>query len=927
MTFNRETIQRRSAKFLFWAWHVIYSILAVFLVVPTLAIPLFNSVMNDNVPWHYLIYISLIVILPFVSMYVGARYFRKNHRLLMKYFYGFEMPFLFFLLVRVFTFRDDGLAVHWLMLNVLIGLTVWLAFLFIQQRGNTTDIPLHNDWPGTVGSTVLAGVGLYFGSLFLIIQLPNAVEFIAAIAEEMARVQWSDIADVLVILINPLWWLLGLFILFTFSLFLILPLAMIYLYIGQFLQRLPSLKATHWMLVVAVIAINIVIIHSTTQQNQQQVFKALETSNLPANHATLVEQRETIREGLLNAYLARYRYMSTTGISQRIQHNYSNTFGLSKDAAAIPQSIFNTLLKPFLYDGVSWNDQALAETYYAEFFDAPIQKAERDLILDTIKHTWEVSRDNEAGLLDAANHYVHLDEQSIDIKEDHNVATVTIQQTLQNLTYTAQETVLHFSLPEEAVLTGVWLSDDRKQLLKYPYAVAPKGAAQSVYKAEVNRRVDPALLEQTGPYQYRLRAYPVLAKSRRNVSMANKPGEPLYVRFSYQTLADSQGNWPMPEVLEKRNLFWDDETKHSVNGKTLYRTETFNGFPTPEALPKAKSETSTLVFQLGKQQIQAIERTKGKEPLPKTGRFAVIIDGSYSMKSHYGDALLALAELNQRSIQFDSYFCQTNCQPFSTDNGLSPPVFFGNSQTLQHLQAFSNIKHKMPHDAVLVLTDAGSYELEVPENPLSLSLQQPLWLVHLGDTIPYAYDDKVLDTLYRSKGGIATSAEEALRRYQLLGDDGSPAELLAPDDAKLVSVSDQYLWFARTTKAAASRPPEIAAAHWIKHLIRTMDTAKLDTLDQIHQVAKTNNIISHYSSMLVLVNDRQKEALKKAEQADDRFDREVETGKQTATTPSDPFAVPAVPEPEEWALIIIALMLLTYTLWRRKQDQIKAFAA
>jgi hypothetical protein len=74
--------------------------------------------------------------------------------------------------------------------------------------------------------------------------------------------------------------------------------------------------------------------------------------------------------------------------------------------------------------------------------------------------------------------------------------------------------------------------------------------------------------------------------------------------------------------------------------------------------------------------------------------------------------------------------------------------------------------------------------------------------------------------------------------------------------------------------------------------------------------------------MLVLVNDRQKEALKKAEEGKDRFDREVETGKQTATAPSDPFAVPAVPEPEEWALIIIALMFLTYTLSRRRQRSI-----
>ena len=914
MTFNKATIVRRSALFLFWAWHLIYSVLALFLVLPYLVAPLFTGALTETTPWHYVIYTLLIVMLPFASMYLGARYFHANHRLLMKYFYGFEMPFLFFLLVRVFTFRDDGTAVHWLMLNVVLGLAAWLVFLLIQQRDETAIIPLNNDWRGTIGSTIIASVGLYFGVIFLIIQIPNAVEFTIELGKALSRITWDDITDVLLVFINPLWWLFGLFIIFTCSLFLILPLAMIYLYVGQFLKRLPTLKAPQWVLVLLVIGINIAVMHSTTQQVQQQVFKTLEAEE-PISQAQFLAQRETIREGLLNAYLARYRYMSTTFLSQRIQHNYKDTFGLSKEAAAIPQNIFNTLLKPFLYDGKDWRDKSRAETHYAELFDAPIQKAERDLILETIKHTWEMTQDNEAGLLDAANHYVHLDEQSVEITEQESVATITVQQALRNLTYQQKETVLHFSLPEEAVLTGVWLSDEKDQLLKYPYALAPKGAAQAVYKAEVNRRVDPALLEQTGPYQYRLRAYPVLRKTRNG-----KPGEPLFVRFSYQTLADSKGNWPMPEILEKRNIFWDGDTKHSVNGKALYDNEIDNGFPMQAALPKSKSETSTLTFQIGEQQIQAIERTKTQELLPKNSRFAVLIDGSYSMESQYSEALITLAELNQLGISFDSYFCQKACQKHSIENALKPPPFFGNSQTLQHLQAFSKMKHESPYDAILVLTDAGSYELKVPENDLPLALEQPLWLVHLGNTLPYAYDDKVLDTLYRSKGGIAPSAQEALRRYQLLGRGTLPMSLMVPDDAKLISVSAQYLWFARQAKATTTRPTGIAAAHWIRHLTRNLDTSQLETLDQIHSVAKANNIVTHYSSMLVLVNDRQKEALKKAEEADDRFDREVETGKQSATAPNDPFAVPAVPEPEEWALIIIAMMLLSYTLWRRRQD-------
>jgi hypothetical protein len=55
--------------------------------------------------------------------------------------------------------------------------------------------------------------------------------------------------------------------------------------------------------------------------------------------------------------------------------------------------------------------------------------------------------------------------------------------------------------------------------------------------------------------------------------------------------------------------------------------------------------------------------------------------------------------------------------------------------------------------------------------------------------------------------------------------------------------------------------------------------------------------------MIVLVNDEQREALKRAEAEKDRFDRKVEDGKEQLTKPSNPFSVSqsdsdsSVPEP------------------------------
>jgi putative PEP-CTERM system integral membrane protein len=103
----------------------------------------------------------------------------------------------------------------------------------------------------------------------------------------------------------------------------------------------------------------------------------------------------------------------------------------------------------------------------------------------------------------------------------------------------------------------------------------------------------------------------------------------------------------------------------------------------------------------------------------------------------------------------------------------------------------------------------------------------------------------------------------------------------------------------------------VAARQLVLGLSKEKAKAQLVQLDAIHAVAKSFNIVTPYSSMIVLVNDRQREALKKAEQQSDRFERKVETGKEQLTKPSNLFNVSGVPEPEEWMLLgIIAIALL-----------------
>lgn len=980
MIFNKETIKRRAAYFIFWAWHLIYTVLIVALVIPTITWPLIQEASSSSVPLHYILYALILVVLPFVSMFLGAKIFHGNYRNLMKYFYGFEMPLTFFLLVRIMTFRDSNPGVSWLILNVSIALIAWFIFLLVQHKkqnqllkqfkkeheqqhaeqesdkseyDENTPLPVpvpFKDSPVAIAaSTIIALVGLYFGTLFFIIMFPLAVNFIAELGQGLSRV---DFEDIFYFFINPLIWLLAIFVLFTMSLFIALPVMMIYLYVGQFVKRLPSLLSPMKIAVVCtVIAVSATGFIYLNQQPQQAIFTLLdekiEQEKLTdESRKLLLMQSDAIKAGLLNAYLARYRYVSTAGLSNRIQHSYKRTFNISADLANIPQTFFNNLAVPFLYDGKNWDDKAKAEHLYEAFFDAPIQKAERQAITDAVKHNWEMSQDNEAGLLDALSHYVHLNKQSIDVAINAEVATVVIKQTLENLTYQQREAVMHFSLPEDAVLTGVWLSDIEANPKKYAYVLAPKGAAQAVYKAEVNRRVDPALLEQTGPRQYRLRVYPILPKSHR-IGANNKAGKRMYMQFEYQTLVDvlvdakadnaeiNAIKWPLPKILEKRNLFWDHDTEYWVNGEQVRKNNPDNWLP-EKAFHKQLSSTknrhtNAMAMIQGVSQTSVRYRDKQKETLPTVGDFALLIDGSYSMQSHRAEIIATLKKLQSTKTQgarYSTYFCRESCQLLKQAADLEQQSFFGFSQTADHVNAFLSLTNQIHYDAIMVLSDEGSYELMPKTDTKSFKLNKntALWLVHLGETVPYAYDDKILDTIYQSKGGITHSLNEALLRYQLFKKTPSSVCNSETSSITTLAITKDRIWQKDNDPNhpcdVANNPAliKIATAQKIKHLINSIDlkTNKLETLDSIHTLAKSQGIVSHYSSMLVLVNDRQKEALKKAEAGDDRFDREIETGKQSTTNPADPFAVPSVPEPEEWALMIIIGLFLSYSLIRRR---------
>jgi putative PEP-CTERM system integral membrane protein len=94
----------------------------------------------------------------------------------------------------------------------------------------------------------------------------------------------------------------------------------------------------------------------------------------------------------------------------------------------------------------------------------------------------------------------------------------------------------------------------------------------------------------------------------------------------------------------------------------------------------------------------------------------------------------------------------------------------------------------------------------------------------------------------------------------------------------------------------------------VRGLSKQIQSGDLTKLDSIHAIAKTYKIVTPFSSAIVLVNDKQRELLRKAEAQADRFDRKFEDGKESLNKPNNPLNVARIPEPSPIVgLIAIAL--------------------
>jgi putative PEP-CTERM system integral membrane protein len=905
---------------LFWAWNVVAALFVVVFVTPFIALVSFEQAFAGVMPWDFAGFIYLANITVIASIVLVIVKLRKTPEKILGFFYGLEMPLLFLCILRIAFCREMGPSQVFIFILFILSMTGYAFYIFKPEKISESK-----------GFAPAVGLALRSINLFVIIYLSAILLFYVfpaawALLKAFFGFAWlGNFFDILIrtkftILFAVLIWLL--FAFFTSTVFIFMPFALAGLYISYFMKSFSGYVKRHNKAAGIAIAGGVIAVCAGTTaflniQPQAYAFKLLDKPAVTAaEKAALVKNSSRIRAGLMNAYLASYRYLSPVQENNHIFNMYKYSFAMPDAAATALQGVYNFLAAPFLYNGDAFDtDREKAGELYEKFFDEPIQKAEKNELLHAMNSTWDRGG-IEAGLLNINERYVHLDSQEITITAKELYSDVEIHEVYSNRTYEQQEIMYYFDLPPDSVMTGLYLGDSGDKDKRFDYVLAPRGAAQKVYKAEVRRRVDPSLLEQVGPTQYRLRAFPVPVKTFSSfvqVTGTAAVADKLHLWLNYRTMDKTR---LLPGLLEKRNVYWDFGTKRTINGKKAGAGKNWMPEKKAKELAGQSAKLPEKISVKIKDNIIVTALKSGKTAGQKSGKLPaldILVDSSYSMAVNRDELYSGLKAISAGSDKCRIFFGPDLVELKSyTDIKGKDIVFFGDAGPADLLSRYA-AKGRDKGANIAVFTDDGGYELQKDAfKPIKFGV--PVWFVHTGNEKPYAYSDAILETIL-SSGGTAVQSASGL------------INALSQKKSKVTGDAGGYEWTAAAGKGTADKTglEPLAARMYIYKLMGMMNVMRADNLDKMHAIARQYSIVTPYSSMIVLVNDRQRDALKKASAEKDRFNRTVETGKEDLTTPGNPLNVSAVPEPNEWILIVCVILALAvlngkkmFKAWRKR---------
>lgn len=1006
-TMPKESFKKKlvsvGSKVIFWG----YNILGLFYIGLTAASEFFILFSpRSAVPWNIALCIYILVLLPISALLLGIFTNIKHHPdKLLKVFFAVELPIIGLTLARLIFIREMTPIMWLFFLSILVSIIGFLIYTFypkIKSKFTRAALILSQEI-----ALILAG---YAVLLFLFL-LPILA---AVLFDGIMHIPFGYLGGMFLytkglVIVQILVFLVLFFS--TVGLFVVSPFVATFVYLKVFKELKEKFIKNYGknytrILTYSFCAVYIILtIGLSLQVNnvKTDLFKSFneaktfEDQNQKAYE--LLKDPDGLKRSLTNAYLSSYRYITDTN-NQLLIEPYDYYFNTNPDQSKAIQNLFNALSAPFVYAGNFNTDISQAAENYQKIFDQSIQDGERDAIQKALGST-NNRGEAKAGLLDKDQKTVRLLSKNIEINTSvHDLlAKVSIDESYENTTDDVQEVYYEFSLPENSVMTGLWLGND----LEYPATVSPKGAARSTYESQVTRYVDPALLEQVGPRQYRLRVFPVPVHSQFPSTQSNQENvSKQRVKIEYITLLGIQG-FGLPKISESRNVFEDGGTKKTLklnqnvqnfdwknsfvtmnsNGCSgeILTTDTGNGIVefVPHFLntnlqkyyPCTNAQAGQAGGQLSEQSdVQAAtEIADNAEKIPENLKIAILLDASYSSKDIDWVAYI-LQNIPQNLVIKNNvelyYFNEKMSEKINFDlpmfqaiggKGLPGFAHFGRTDRLKALYSLDN-----SYDAVLMLTDGSSFDLanktkytvnnaaitNLDNGVLKVETQSvaakdfssttPIYIVHADKKIP-SYPDDLTMLVLKSHGGVFTDLKEAIENLWLEKIiSKNSAENTGNDSIQgfplhFMDITPEGTWFFKpavlssiTANKFTEDPEHILRKLASKELIDSMiqtensgeDSKYNEMLKKIHEIAKEESIVSPFSSMIALVNSWQKEQLKTAENESDAFKATENSGDEYLNQPQSLgqtagfLDIGSTPEPHEWALMILAGLLLSY---------------
>jgi putative PEP-CTERM system integral membrane protein len=310
MEISYEAVFHGIFQAIFWLWNLTFLLVVYAGIMPAIAPLLVTATFAGEIPLEFLLTLIGIIAVPTACTLLGLLRFRKQPVQLMRLFYGVETPLFLLCLIRLFLLRELTPASALIIGTVVVCIAAFLLELLYGYARRNRPIA----WLQMIAHSLMLLVGLYVGMVLMFYAVPT----VAILLREFFSFEWLGWLKYLFTL-ESIWTIPTLFVLFGFSatLFVAMPSALASLYVLSGQQILRSFGTQYgrkraWVGVGAVVTAWIVIFISLQQQPQIQAFNLLKNpASNDSSKQALLAKSNIIEDGLTNAYLLQYRYLST----------------------------------------------------------------------------------------------------------------------------------------------------------------------------------------------------------------------------------------------------------------------------------------------------------------------------------------------------------------------------------------------------------------------------------------------------------------------------------------------------------------------------------------------------------------------------------------------------------------------------------------